>query len=125
MKNEFSGKYRFLIIGGLALFGVFLLYEISFRYVTASSGELDLEVVPPRIYYSDDLVSSYEWRRAIFGFRSQLPLGKVSLAHGTGLHVHGGRFYRRLNDGSWQDLTDTMIEYHHKKRSGDLESVAH
>ena len=78
----------------------------------------------PRVYYSDDLVSAFEWRRAMFGFRTELPLGNVRLANGTGAYVDGGRFYRRLADGGWQDVTDTMIEYQKQKRPGNGEPAA-
>jgi hypothetical protein len=39
-----------------------------------------------------------------------LPFGKIRLSEGTGLYVDGGRFYRRMPDGNWKDLTDVMIE---------------
>jgi hypothetical protein len=74
-----------------------------------------MKASPPRVYYSDDLISSIHWRKALFSLRTQLPFGKVRLSEGSGAYVDGGRFYRRLHDGSWQDLTDTLIEYQKQK----------
>lgn len=107
-------RRRILIsLGAILLFAVF--YEAAFRYATASCGEVDIESRPPRVYYSDDLIASFPWRYMFFGFRTQLPFGKVKLAKGTGAYVDGGKFYRRLPDGSWQDITDTLIQYQNSK----------
>jgi hypothetical protein len=92
---------RRLLIALTVLLLAAVLYEVAFRYCTAASGEVDMKAQPPRIYYSDDLLSSFAWRRAIFGLRTHLPFGKVRLAKGTGAYVDGGRFYRRLRDGGW------------------------
>jgi hypothetical protein len=111
----------------LTTFGVFviiaILYEFAFRSTTAASGEVDMKAQPPRVYYSDDLLSAFKWRRALFGFRTHLPFGKVRLAKGTGAYVDGGRFYRRLPDGGWQDMTDTLIEYQKRKMEGNGEPI--
>ena len=107
-------RRRIFISLGVVLLLV-LFYESAFRYVTASSGEVDMKAQPPRVYYSDDLFASFPWRQSIFGFRTHLPFGKVRLSQGSGAYVSGGRFYRKLPDGSWQDVTDTMIEYQKTK----------
>ena len=116
-------RRRLLIGFGVLLLAV-LLYELAFRYTTAASGEVDMQVRPPRVYYSEDLLSSLQWRRAIFGFRTQLPFGKVRLATGTGAYIDGGRFYRRLKDGGWQDMTDTMTEWQKRRLDGKGEPVS-
>jgi len=98
-----------VIISAAAVLVLALGYEVAFRYVAANSGEVDVRAHPPRVYFSDDLLSSIPWRSALFGFRTRLSFGKVRLC--PKLYVSGGRFYRRLPDGGWQDLTDTMVEY--------------
>jgi len=112
---------------GLIFFGVLLLfaalYELAFRYCTASSGEADMKTQPPRVYYSDDLFTPLACRSAVFGFRTHLPLGKAQLAKGTGAYVDGGRFHHRLPAGSWQDITSTMIEYQNRKTQRDGEPL--
>ena len=108
-------RRRILILLGVVI-ALATVYEVSFRTVTASCGEVDMKARPPRVYYSDDLLSSFAWRRMLFGFRTRLPFGKVRLSEGSGAYVDAGRFYRRLADGSWQDLTDTMIEYQKTKQ---------
>ncbi len=108
-------RRRILIsLGAVLLLAV--LYEVAFRYVTASCGEVDMKARPPRVYYSEDLDASFPWRSMFFGFRTQLPFGRVKLAQHSGAYVDGGRFYRRLRDGSWQDMTDTLIEYQKRKQ---------
>lgn len=64
----------------------------------------------PRIYYSLDLLLPFPAVRFCFSFRSSLSLGKVRLSEGTGVYIDGGRFYRRLKDGAWEDLTDKLVE---------------
>src|SRR5262245_3891468 len=99
-------RRRILICFGVVMVLV-VLYEISFRVVTASCGEVDMEAHSPRVYYSDDLMASFAWRQVLFGFRTKLPFGKVRLSKGSGAYVDGGRFYQRLPDGTWRDLTET------------------
>jgi hypothetical protein len=103
-------RRRILILLGTVLL-LAVSYEVAFRYVTASCGEVDMKAQPPRVYYSDDLDASLPWRGMLFGFRAHLSLGRVKLARGTGAYVDGGRFYRRLRDGGWRDVTDSLIEY--------------
>jgi hypothetical protein len=114
---------RHLLVASGILILAAVLYEMAFRFCTGASGEVDLKAQPPRVYYSDDLLSSFEWRRAVFGFRTHLSFGKVRLAKNTGAYVDGGRFYRRLPDGGWQDMTDTMIEYQKRKMDKNGETV--
>lgn len=98
-----------VIISLSAVLVLALGYEVAFRWVAANCGEVDMKTHPPRVYFSDDLLSPVPWRSALFGFRTRLPFGKIRLC--PKLYVSGGRFYRRLPDGRWQDLTGTMAEY--------------
>jgi hypothetical protein len=104
---------RRVIISVAVVLVLALGYEIAFRCVAANCGEVNMKAHPPRVYFSDDLLSSVPWRGALFGFRTLLPFGKVRLC--PKLYVSGGRFYGRLPDGGWQDLTDTMVEYQKAK----------
>ena len=103
-------RRRLLELAGILLL-LAVLYEMAFRYCTAQSGEMDVNVRPLRVYYSADMLSTFAWRKMLFGFRARLPFGKVRLAEGTALFVDGGRFYWRMPDGSWYDMTDDMTEY--------------
>jgi hypothetical protein len=105
---------RILIILGVVIV-LATLYEISFRQVTASCGEVDMKAHPPCVYYSDDLLSPFAWRTMLFGFRTRLPFGKVKLC--PNVYVDGGRFYHQLPDGRWQDMTNGFIDY--QKRNND------
>ena len=105
-------KRIFISVG--ALLALLAVYEVAFRAVAAGCGEIDMSAHPPRVYYSDDSLSPLPWRSALFGFRTRLPLGKVKLC--PHVYVEGGRFYRHLDDGGWQDLTDTMVEYQKAKQ---------
>jgi hypothetical protein len=107
-------RRRVLILVGGGLLLLVGVYEAAFRYVTASCGEVDMKARPPRVYYSEDLISPVPWRRFMFGFRTDLPFGKVKMC--PNVYVDGGRFYRHMPDGSWQDLTDAMIEYQKTKQ---------
>jgi hypothetical protein len=90
-----------------AIFG----YEVAVRVCTAKWGEVDVRSRPPRVYYVQDLLLPVPILRRCFGFRTGLPLGKVRLSKRTGAYVDGGRFYRRLPDGSWRDFTDDIVAY--------------
>ncbi|HSY10425.1 MAG TPA: hypothetical protein VK840_05870 [Candidatus Dormibacteraeota bacterium] len=90
-------------------------YEVAFRLCTAKWGEVDMQSKSPRVYYSEDLSLPFPILRLCFGFRTEFPIGKVRLSEGSGAYVDGSRFYRRLPDGSWRDLTDEMVE-HQKSR---------
>jgi hypothetical protein len=126
MRRKDDGIYhqmrRFIFISAALLLAVVGFYEIEFRYCTAKCGEVDMESRPPRVYYSDDLLSSFPWRRMIFGFRVHLPLGKVKIAPSSA-YIEGNRFYRRLPDGKWQDLTDAMIEYQKQKNNSSNQKI--
>jgi hypothetical protein len=78
---------------------------------------VDVDSNPPRVYYSEDLMLPFPIFRFCFGFRTELPFGKVRLAKGAGGYVDGGRFYRRLPDGRWDDFTDRLIEEHQKRKA--------
>jgi hypothetical protein len=95
----------------IILFVAVVGYEIAFRICTAECGEVDTHAQPPRVYYSKDLDLPFPLLHYCFGFRTELPFGKVRLSKGSGAYVDGSRFYRRLSDGSWQDFTDQLIEY--------------
>ena len=110
---------RRIIISFYVVVLITAFYELAFRYCTAASGEVDMEAQPPRVYYSEDLLAPFPWRRALFGLRTDLPFGKVPLAKRTGAYVDGGRIYRRLSDGSWQDVTDAMIEHQKHTKNGN------
>jgi hypothetical protein len=114
LNNKLGVMRRRIFISLGVVLVLALFYELTFRYVTASCGEVDMKAQPPRVYYSEDLMASLPWRRMLFGFRTALPFGKVKLC--PNLYVDGGRFYRHLPDGSWQDLTDTFIEYQKTKQ---------
>lgn len=88
-----------LIAAGLV--GV-VVYEVTFRCITANCGLVDMQASPPRVVYGHD-VPQFPWRRMIFGFRTRLPFGKVRLAP-EHLYVDGGRIYCRLPDGRWLDM---------------------
>ena len=90
-------------------------YEAAFRICTAKWGEVDMQSKPPRVYYSADLMLPFPVLRFCFGFRTELPLGRVSLSEGSRASVDGGRFYWGMPDGSWRDVTDDMIEYQKQK----------
>ena len=116
-----SMRRAFLMTIGTVVF-VAALYELAFRYCTAASGEVDMKAQPPGVYYSSDLPSSFQWRKAVFGFRTRLAFGKVRLA--SGAYVDGGKFYRRLSDGSWQDVTSALRQYQSAKNTGNGEQAA-
>lgn len=84
-----------------------VFYEIAFRLVTASCGEVKWATWPPCVYYVHD-TDSFPWRLMCFGFRSRLPFGKVRLSKGSEFYVDGSRFYRRGADGGFDDMTDWM-----------------
>ena len=90
-------------------------YEIAFRVCTAKWGEVDTRATPPRVYYSADLFLPFPLLKCVFGIRTHLPLGMVRLSKGTGAAVDGGRFYRHMPDGTWQDFTDALVEYQNRK----------
>jgi hypothetical protein len=93
----------------LVLLVLAVAYELAFRAVAAEYGELDLRARPARVCYYEDELPPFPWRSALFGLRTRLPLGKVRLR--CGAYVNGGRVYRRLPDKSWEDLTDTIVEW--------------
>jgi hypothetical protein len=100
-------KWRLAILLSLVgLLSVIAMYEVTFRYCTATWGEVDLDSKPPRLYFSEDLMIGFPLMRTIFAPRTCLRLGKVSLSSGTGAYMDGGTFYRRLPDGTYKDLTD-------------------
>ncbi|MFA5204372.1 MAG: hypothetical protein WC708_08200 [Lentisphaeria bacterium] len=88
---------------------VFLLllsgYEIAFRCCTAQWGEINTDTDPICLYYSCDLMLGHKLLQTIFAPRAALQLGKVRLAKGTGAHISGNTFYRKLQNGNWQDVT--------------------
>ena len=100
---------RRVLIFSICALGLTVAYEATFRYVTASSGLVDMQQRQPRIIYSNDSVS-FPWRRMLFGFRTRLPFGKVKLwpEH---LYVDGGKIYSHLPDGGWMDMTNGAIEH--------------
>lgn len=109
-------RRRILILLAVML-ALAVSYEIAFRLVTARCGSVDYETTwPPSVFYTDDLTSSLPWRGICFGFRTQLPFGKVRL--NGDVYVDGGRFYQRNPDGSWYDETNWMIAIH-KARHAD------
>jgi hypothetical protein len=107
-------RRRIYIITAIFLVAV-IGYEIVFRVCTAKWGEVDMKSKPPRVYYSEDLSLPFPLLQVCFGLRTELPFGKVSLSGGSGAYVDGGRFYRRLPDGSWQDLTDAMVAHQNQE----------
>jgi hypothetical protein len=107
-------RRRIKIIAAILVIVVFA-YESAFRLCTAKWGEVDMQSNPPRVYYSEDLSLPFPILKFCFGFRTELPIGKVRLSEGSGAYVDGGRFYRRLPDGSWRDLTDEMVKHQESK----------
>lgn len=93
-------------------------YEIAFRYCTAQWGEVNTDTTPFSLYYSCDLMLGCRVFQTVFAPRAALPFGKVRLAEGTGAYICGGRFYRKRQDGTWQDVTAAIRE---KKRNTENE----
>ena len=115
VRRQFMRK-RIKIIAAV-LVVLLLGYEAAFRVCTAEWGEVDTDANPPRVYYSADLDLPFPLLGWCFGFRTELPFGKVRLSKGSGAYVDGGHFYRRLADGSWQDFTKQLTEYQtHKSK---------
>ena len=96
-------------------------YEIAFRYCTAQWGEVNTDTDPVSLYYSSDLMLGRRAFQICFAPRAALPLGRVRLAEGTGAYIRGGRFYHKLRDGTWQDLTAVFQE---RKRNAKGEPPA-
>ena len=80
-------------------------YEIAFRCCTATWGEINTGTTPVSLYYPCDLMLGARVLQTLFAPRAALALGKVRLAEGTDAYISGGKFFRKRQDGSWQDLT--------------------
>jgi hypothetical protein len=51
----------------------------------------------------------------IFAPRASLPFGKVRLAEGTGAYVSGGTFFRKKQDGNWENISRAFQEREEKQ----------
>ncbi len=108
-----STKYILIFTGGLL--GLILLYELSFRFCTGRWGEINTDTSPVSLYYVYDLYVPSKSMETFFRPRAKLRLGKVRLAEGTGAYISGGTFYRKLPDGSWENITEGFARMRRNK----------
>ena len=100
-------KLKIIVIAVVALVAG---YEIAFRCCTSRWGEINTETTPVSLYYTCDLTVGAKAFQTIFSPRASLAFGKVRLAEGTGAYVSGGKFFRRKEDGSWENVSTAFQE---------------
>lgn len=90
-------------------FAALCCYEICYRFATGLYGEIDVMARPPKLYYSCGVSIANKVLGGVFLPRAYLPFGLTRLSDGTGAYVRGGRFYRKMQDGSLKNVTELIM----------------